>query len=383
MYDKTIIRKAQKEKYTNIDNEIINNKNISLPALGFMVYILSKPNNWKILPEHLSKIMFKKENSKASYRYILEIINELENLGYIVKHKNGNGTMTYLVYEEPKNINPNAEIPHEEKNQEDNNTPDVENQHKEQKSQNVDNPNAEIPHEEKTQKDNNTPDVENQHKEQKSQNVDNPNAEIPHEEIPHEEIPHHIINTNLKINTKEKRNALDQTYSLACSFDSWWNIYPLKKKKQDAIAKFTKLTKRELEILMPATYAYLKYKEESGEKLAYPSTYLHQKVFLDYEDEIKNSNAQILEPNEGAEISKAESLSTKILDLLIMYEEFSNEEKEKANKLPYEKFRTNEGAEIFEEYEIEALNELGASLEDFKEMNYKENEILRIIKGWV
>lgn len=93
-----IIRK-QKTEYTIVPNDIINDE-LSLQALGLLVWMLSKPNDWVFNREYM-QVFFKIGESKLQ-----GIINELKKHGYIqvVKSSNGKGGIaSQTIVSEDKN----------------------------------------------------------------------------------------------------------------------------------------------------------------------------------------------------------------------------------------------------------------------------------------
>ena len=77
------ILKSEKENgnFTQISNEIINNPNLTAQAKGVMIYLLSKPIDWKVNVKDIQSHM--KNGRDAIY----SILNELEKHGYIVWDK--------------------------------------------------------------------------------------------------------------------------------------------------------------------------------------------------------------------------------------------------------------------------------------------------------
>ena len=69
----TIIRKVIKEKkYAQIDNDLINNRNLSFKALGILTYILSKPDDWQI---YISDLIRENDGEKSVRSGLNELIN--------------------------------------------------------------------------------------------------------------------------------------------------------------------------------------------------------------------------------------------------------------------------------------------------------------------
>jgi hypothetical protein len=94
-----IIRSEKKDRFTVISNELLNDNRITDKALGALVRLLSKPDNWNLNINHLVK------TGKQGRTAIRSSIAELEKVGYIHKHvvrsKTGRITGTeYLIYEQ-------------------------------------------------------------------------------------------------------------------------------------------------------------------------------------------------------------------------------------------------------------------------------------------
>lgn len=97
----TIVRKFNKTRYTQINNELIDDTRLSLAARMLLIILLSKPDNWKLSVAHLIK------QSDAGEKYIRARLKELENCKYLrkvlVKDANGKITGTdWIIYETPK-----------------------------------------------------------------------------------------------------------------------------------------------------------------------------------------------------------------------------------------------------------------------------------------
>jgi len=93
-----IIRSENKDRFTVISNELLNDNRISDKALGTLVRLLSKPDNWNLNINHLVK------TGKQGRTAVRSSITELEKAGYIhrtvVRNQAGRITGTeYLVYE--------------------------------------------------------------------------------------------------------------------------------------------------------------------------------------------------------------------------------------------------------------------------------------------
>ncbi|MBS4067964.1 MAG: helix-turn-helix domain-containing protein [Sulfurimonas sp.] len=78
----SILSKSFKCNFTQVPNEIINDKNVSLKAKGLYLYMVSKPDNWEF---SLNGLTSQLQESKPA---ILRILDELIKCGYLEKIKN-------------------------------------------------------------------------------------------------------------------------------------------------------------------------------------------------------------------------------------------------------------------------------------------------------
>lgn len=93
-----ILRKPKHENFTTIYNYFVNDKNLKPEGKGVLLFMLSKPNDWK----------FKYENLMAGLgigeKYLRSIIKHLEELKYLkrteCRGENGHYVWNYFVYEE-------------------------------------------------------------------------------------------------------------------------------------------------------------------------------------------------------------------------------------------------------------------------------------------
>lgn len=95
----SILRKSFKINFTQVPNEIINDKNVSLKAKGLYLYMVSKPDNWEFSFKGMSSQLLE------SIPAIMRIIDELVKYGYMQKIKsrvNGRqSTNDYILHESP------------------------------------------------------------------------------------------------------------------------------------------------------------------------------------------------------------------------------------------------------------------------------------------
>lgn len=101
------IRVEKKNKYTQIDNNLIQNRNLSLKAKGLLIYMLSLPDDWDYSISGLST------GCKEGKSSIRSAIDELMKQRYITRSlvRGADGLLggyEYVVYEEPQ---PSCENP--------------------------------------------------------------------------------------------------------------------------------------------------------------------------------------------------------------------------------------------------------------------------------
>ncbi len=105
--------------FVMIDNKVINDPRLSWKAKGVLVYLLSKPNDWKV---QITDVMSRSTDGEHAVRSALQ---ELIDTGYSTRvvSRSEHGTFDswdYTVYEQPFCGFPDVDKPHVDK-------PDVEN----------------------------------------------------------------------------------------------------------------------------------------------------------------------------------------------------------------------------------------------------------------
>lgn len=105
MNDDSIIRVQKTERYSVISNAILEDKRLSYKAKGILVYLLTKPNDWKARIRDISN------NSTDGRDSVLSGIRELKECGYIeqVKRRDKHGKIfatETVIREEPLHRNP-------------------------------------------------------------------------------------------------------------------------------------------------------------------------------------------------------------------------------------------------------------------------------------
>ena len=95
------IPKTEDHPYSLINNDLLNNPDISLKAKGLLCYLLSKPDDWEVYQRQLSEIG---PDGKTSIRTAME---ELRDAGYVhrISRRDEKGQFSeslYLVFEKPR-----------------------------------------------------------------------------------------------------------------------------------------------------------------------------------------------------------------------------------------------------------------------------------------
>lgn len=97
-----IMRKPKQQEFTMIDNYLINDINLKPESKGYLVFMLSKPDNWQFNYAYLSKALGVGEKAISSN------IKKLENLKYLkrerINDENGHYVWIYNVYERPYDL---------------------------------------------------------------------------------------------------------------------------------------------------------------------------------------------------------------------------------------------------------------------------------------
>jgi len=75
----TIVRNGSRKSYVVIDHDTTDDPRLSARALGFLVYILGKPNNWEVRAEELAK------RFGCGRNYAYATLAEVVDLGYAAR----------------------------------------------------------------------------------------------------------------------------------------------------------------------------------------------------------------------------------------------------------------------------------------------------------
>ena len=106
-----IIRQKRKDRFLVVDNKIIEDKRLSFKARGLLIYMLSKPDDWKFWTSELVK-----RSAKDGISSIRTALKELEGAGYLTRkrERSSKGTFTsqdWILTDKPA-FQPQVEKPH-------------------------------------------------------------------------------------------------------------------------------------------------------------------------------------------------------------------------------------------------------------------------------
>ena len=105
-----IIRQKRKERFSIVDNKVIEDERLSFKARGLLIYMLSKPDDWKFYTEELAK-----RSNKDGISAIKTALNEIEDAGYLTRKqghkKNGQFTSQDWILTDTSTIPPQVEKP--------------------------------------------------------------------------------------------------------------------------------------------------------------------------------------------------------------------------------------------------------------------------------
>ena len=106
-----IIRQKRKERFSIVDNKVIEDERLSFKARGLLIYMLSKPDDWKFHAEELAK-----HSSKEGLSAVRTALKEIEKCGYLrrKRERSPKGTFTsqdWLLTDTPL-VAPQVDYPH-------------------------------------------------------------------------------------------------------------------------------------------------------------------------------------------------------------------------------------------------------------------------------
>lgn len=97
----TIIRRRRNRNFTVLANEIFDDEEMSLDALGLLAWLRSRPDNWNLSVEHLRR------RFKVGRNKMYDLVRELVSAGWVVREQvrdpesNTWGAIEYTVLDEP------------------------------------------------------------------------------------------------------------------------------------------------------------------------------------------------------------------------------------------------------------------------------------------
>lgn len=107
--------KRPEKNFSIISNDIITDKNLTWEARGLLIYILSKPDDWRVM---IADLINQTENTRKQSKRdsVRAILGELQDTGYMRKElcRNEAGAITgydYFVYESPQPDLPATDLP--------------------------------------------------------------------------------------------------------------------------------------------------------------------------------------------------------------------------------------------------------------------------------
>ena len=102
---RTIFRIPHRERYTVIDNRILENASLSWAARGVLAYLLSRPDDWRVMVKELER------RSELSRDGVYTLLRELRSAGYVhfKRQRTPGGTISkgvYFITEELHSLHP-------------------------------------------------------------------------------------------------------------------------------------------------------------------------------------------------------------------------------------------------------------------------------------
>ena len=111
-----IIRQKRKKRFSIVDNNVIEDKRLSFKARGLLIYMLSKPDDWKFFTDELVK-----RSDKDGLSSIRSALQEIEKAGYLTRkrERSSKGTFTSQdwILTDISTLSPQVEKPHVDKPQ--------------------------------------------------------------------------------------------------------------------------------------------------------------------------------------------------------------------------------------------------------------------------
>lgn len=95
-----IIRRKRSKNFTVIDNAVFEEGFLSYEARGMLCTLLSKPANWQVNIHTLIKET-EGTRKRSGRDAVYAILDEIISKGFIQRVKHSNGSIEYIVYDEP------------------------------------------------------------------------------------------------------------------------------------------------------------------------------------------------------------------------------------------------------------------------------------------
>ncbi|WP_052954870.1 hypothetical protein [Microvirga vignae] len=108
-----IIRRRRTRNFTTIDNGVFDDQELSPEALGVLSYLLSRPNNWEVQPDHLRSRF---DIGRDKLQKIMRLLRERGYARIEYEHDKATGTFRncgYVICDEPvmiKTVQPVGEV---------------------------------------------------------------------------------------------------------------------------------------------------------------------------------------------------------------------------------------------------------------------------------
>lgn len=99
------ITKKHDVPFTQISNDLLNDKNITLKSKGLYSFMYSKPNDFNFTIKSLSTLLNEGERS------IMNSLKELKHSGWVTYKKNNDGSGEYYLNQKPNCFNSNMDNP--------------------------------------------------------------------------------------------------------------------------------------------------------------------------------------------------------------------------------------------------------------------------------
>ena len=104
-----IIRQKRKKRFSIVDNNVIEDRQLSFKARGLLIYMLSKPDDWKFYPDELAK-----HSDKEGVKAINSALQEIESAGYLTRKRKRDAAghfqgIDYLLSEIPHDNDPQSQ----------------------------------------------------------------------------------------------------------------------------------------------------------------------------------------------------------------------------------------------------------------------------------